>query len=167
MLTLIVAGVPADQPKDGKAGPKSADETLYQTLREVINRGADLYNGGDPAACYRLFEGALMAIKPTLDRHPELQQAIGKGLASADKDPVMWRRAFTLRSVLDKVRAEVNPNRSKEKDKEKAKDKDKDKLPLPTIDTKKEEKKVEKKEDKKDDKKDEKKDDNKDDKKDD
>lgn len=103
---LTVAAPPA-------APPKPADDTLFVTLKVVINRGADLYNGGDPSACYRLYEGSLMTIKPTLDRYPELQKAIARGLGAAEKDPVMWRRAFTLREVLDKVRAELNPARPK------------------------------------------------------
>jgi hypothetical protein len=93
--------------------PRPAEDTLFVTLKEVINRGADLYNGGDPSACYRLYEGSLMTIKPALDSYPELQKAITRGLRAAEKDPVMWRRAFTLREVLDKVRAEVNPARQK------------------------------------------------------
>src|SRR5262245_53684006 len=81
----------------GADPPKPADEKLSVALKEVINRGADLYNAGDPAACYRLFEGSLMTIKPTLDRHPDLQKAIEKALAGAEKEPLMWQRAFALR----------------------------------------------------------------------
>src|SRR5262245_21840549 len=107
---------------------KKADEVLHTTLRHVINRGADLYNNFEHGACYRLFQGSLMTVKPSLERYPELQKSIAKGLASAEKDPVMWRRAMTLRKVLDDVRKEINPN------------KDKDKLPPPKVDEKKDEK---------------------------
>jgi hypothetical protein len=134
LVLFAFAGPLAAQATDPKPESKSEDEKLYNTLRDVINKGADLYNGGEPAACYRLFEGALMTIKPTLDRYPDLQKEIAKGLAGAEKDPVMWRRAFTLRSVMDKVRAEVNPKK-----------KAKDKLPDPKTDDKKDEKKEEKK----------------------
>src|SRR5213593_4712224 len=89
----LLAAAPAPQQKNGKA----SDATLFGTLRDVINRGADLYNGGDPAACYRLFEGSLMSIRPLLEHRPELQKSIARGLASAERDPLTWRRAFTLR----------------------------------------------------------------------
>jgi hypothetical protein len=161
LALALLAAAPAQEPKEARpAEARPQDTTLFNALRDVINRGADLYNGGDPAACYRLFEGSLMSVRPLLDHRPEVQKAITRGLASAERDPFTWRRAFTLRSVLDKVRAELNPNR---------KEVDKDKLarPKPEVPKKEEKKDEEKKdedkkaEDKKVDK--EKKDDNKDD----
>lgn len=118
LALVLVAAAPAPENRNGKPGDtKSVDATLYQTLKEVINRGAELYNAGEPGACYRLFEGSLMSVRPLLDHRPEVQKMIVRGLASAERDPLTWRRAFTLRSVLDKVRAELNPNRQKDADK--------------------------------------------------
>ena len=38
---------------------------LADSLREVINTGADLFNKyGDYAGCYRLYQGGLLSIKP-------------------------------------------------------------------------------------------------------
>ncbi|MFO0843399.1 MAG: hypothetical protein U0797_13530 [Gemmataceae bacterium] len=117
-LTLLAAAAAADQ-------PKPRDVALYETLKDVINRGADLYNAGEPAACYYLYQGSLMTIKPALAGRPELEKAVAKALAGAEKDPVMWRRSFTLRDALDKVRSEVNPSK-KDRDKAKATEGDKD-----------------------------------------
>lgn len=83
------------------------DALLYKTLKEVINRGAALYNKGDAAGCYRVFEGSLTTVKPLLDHRPELQKTIDKALTAAQQDPLTWRRAFTLRDALDKVRAGI------------------------------------------------------------
>ena len=133
LLVLAIAGQTAfaDQPRqDEKIDRKTTDAALYNTLREVINKGADLYNNGDMTGCYRLFEGALMTAKPMLDHRPELQKTIVKALAAADRDAVTYRRAFALRAALDKVRADLNPN-----------PKTKDKLPPPKVEEKKEDKK--------------------------
>src|SRR5262245_39489144 len=70
----------ADKGKGGALQRKDFDATVYKTLRDVINRGADLYNAGDTAGCYRLYEGALLALRPLLDHRPELQKSIAQGL---------------------------------------------------------------------------------------
>ena len=130
LLALAILGPTlfADQPKaDEKIDRKAIDTALYNTLREVINKGADMYNNGDMTGCYRLFEGALLTAKPMLAHRPELQKGIAKALASADRDPVTFRRAFALRAALDKTRAELNPNPKKDP-----------KLPPPLVEEKKE-----------------------------
>jgi hypothetical protein len=156
LLALILTTASgADQEKDKPASePKSIDTTLYHTLRDVINRGVKLYNGGEVGACYRLFEGSLRTIKPLLDHKPDLQKMITTSLEGAEQDPVMWRRAFTLRNALDKVRKELDPN------------KEKDKLPMPKTDEKKDDKKDDLKDKEKEKEKEKEKDKDKDDKKD-
>src|SRR5262249_49527450 len=101
--SLAEVAAPPSQAKD-------LDAALYRTLRDVINRGVDLYRRDDHAACYRLYEGSLMTMKPLLEQRPGLQKEIDRRLEGARRDPLMWRRAFTLRSALDKVREELNPN---------------------------------------------------------
>jgi hypothetical protein len=142
----------ADTPADNR---KADDKALFGSLREVINRGVDLYNAGDTTACYRLYEGSLMTIRPLLEHKPDLQKTIAQSLAAAERDPVAWRRAFTLRNALDKVRAglktkkrlEVNGPAPKEDNKKapakdsqtKPIDKDAEKLPLPRVEEEKQE----------------------------
>jgi hypothetical protein len=136
-LLALTAAAPAADPPEKMPVPeegKALDAKVFSTLRDVINRGADLYNSGEMAACYRLYEGSLMTLRPLIDHRPELQKAISAGIASAERDPLVWRRAFTLRNVIDKVRAEVNPKKVV-----------KNKLPVPTPEDKKpQEKPVEK-----------------------
>jgi hypothetical protein len=102
-----------DKDKDSEdadvLSPRAIDKMVLDTLRDVINRGADLYNGGEWTGCYRLYEGALRTVKPFLKHRPNLQKAIDEGLVNAQNDPVSWRRAFVLRAVLDKIRKEVRP----------------------------------------------------------
>jgi hemoglobin len=91
-----------------KIDRKDFDATLFKTLRLVINQGADLYNSGDWAGCYRLYEGALLAYRPLLNHHPESQKTIETALVEAARSPVVGDRAFVLRKAIDKVRADLD-----------------------------------------------------------
>lgn len=114
LAVALNAGRADDDKKDDKKPPpverKEIDATAYKTLREVINRGAEVYNAGDVNGCWRLYEGALLMLKPMLDHRPELQKAIDDGVAGAAQTPFMDRRAWVLRGVIDRIRKETGPN---------------------------------------------------------
>lgn len=104
---VLVAGLHA-QDRERPGAAKGDDAALAEGLRNVINHGADLYNlNRDALGCYRVYQGALLAVRPLLAQHPELQKTIDEGLASADRLPVAAERAFALRKVLDDVRLRV------------------------------------------------------------
>jgi hemoglobin len=110
LLALSGAGVALAQEKKGDFPDRAeVDRQLYASLRDVINQGADLYNGGDPAACYYMFRGGLLAARGALGHRPELQRAIQDGLVKAGQQPRFVQRAQVLRRVLDQVRDAVNP----------------------------------------------------------
>jgi hemoglobin len=121
VLALGLAAMAWADDKEKAAGPpdrKALDQGVYRALTDAINKGADLYNGtsdspNDPAACYRLWQGALMALKPLLDHQPDWQKAIDAGLAEAEGTPQMKARAWVLRKVMDKIREEINPKSKK------------------------------------------------------
>lgn len=95
------------------------DEAVYESLRDIINQGAPLYNQGDWNGCYRLWEGSLLSIRPLLDHRPGLQSNIDNAIAAARQDPLLWRRAFVLRPALDKIRDDIDadyPHHKKGKD---------------------------------------------------
>lgn len=100
-----VLGAAQDRPAGGDR--KDIDDQLYTTLRDVINRGRDFYNAGNPAACYYMFQGALQVTVPMLQHRPELQKTVRDGLADAEANPDIRQRAWMLRTVMDKIRAEV------------------------------------------------------------
>jgi hemoglobin len=106
-----------DKKADAPASdPKAVEQALYKALADVINEGADLYNpppagAGDQAGCYRLYEGALMALKPTVAHRPEWQKAIDDGLSEARKSLSVGERAFALRKVIDRIRNDINPKK--------------------------------------------------------
>ena len=87
----------------GKADPAS-DKMLADTLKEVHNKGADLYNGGDANGCYRMFEGALTTARPFLAHRADLQKAIDAAIAKAEGMSNITQRAFVLHEAIESVR---------------------------------------------------------------
>lgn len=104
LLTFTLAAIGADAPAPDR---KEADQLLQLALRDVINRGRDHYNNGNPSACYFMWQGALQIAALQLDGRPELQKAVKNGLVEAEANPDMRQRAWLLRNVLDKVRTEL------------------------------------------------------------
>jgi hemoglobin len=109
-LVVATAG-PARAEDPAPADNKAVDKIVFDTLREVINKGADLYNppSSDHAGCWRFYEGALMSVKPFLSHRPALQAAISKGLTEAYNESSIAARAFVLRKVIDDIRAAIKP----------------------------------------------------------
>ena len=104
---LIAASLAMPARADEASAGKAVDGKINRTLRDLINRGRDFYNAGDPAACYYLYEGALLTVRPLLDHRPDVQKAIDRGLADAARNADMRRRVLALRYVLDNVRSKV------------------------------------------------------------
>lgn len=107
-VLLAAAGglvLAADQPA---ADTKALDKAIVASLRDAHDRGADLYNmAKDYAGAYRLYEGALVTVRPLLAHRPEVQKAITAGLANAARDPDPARKAFLLHETIEKVRADL------------------------------------------------------------
>jgi truncated hemoglobin YjbI len=116
VLALAAGGLRADDAAQPAGGApldrKALDKNIYESLRDVINQGALIYNPptSDWNGCHRLYEGALMATRSLLGHRAELQKAIDAGLTKARQNPELRQRAFDLRAVIDRIRDEVNPN---------------------------------------------------------
>ena len=102
----------------GSVSTKSVDQNLHVVLRDVINQGADIFNQGDQAGCYRLFQGALMTARSQLAHHPDVQKLIDEGLTRTEQGST-GKRAWVLRKLLDDVRDKINPNPKKSGEKTK------------------------------------------------
>jgi len=141
LLLLFTAGFAfADDPKLPET--KVFDKMVIDSLREVHNKGADLYNEAkDFPGAYRLYQGALMAVRPLLGHRLEVQKIIDTGLAAAEKAPDLpdgkgpdfARKAFLLHETIENVRkhlkiaiGEKKPD--DKKDDKKPDDKKKDEL---------------------------------------
>jgi hypothetical protein len=84
---------------------KHAFQALRDALKDVANAGAELFNkDGDHAGCYRVYQGALVAIKPLLP--PGVQAEVTTALVEAEKLPRFSDRAFALRKAIDGIRAQ-------------------------------------------------------------
>jgi outer membrane biosynthesis protein TonB len=95
---------------DGPKLPEVAafDKLVVDALREVHNRGADLYNTSrDFEGAYRMYQGGLLAVKPLLAHRPAAQKLIDEGVEAADKEPTPARRAFKLHETIEAVRKSI------------------------------------------------------------
>jgi uncharacterized protein YkwD len=102
LLLVLGGGVSREQ--------QALDLRMDKALGQAVRRGAAIYNTDkDPAGCARLFEGALLAVRPLLDHRPALQKEIDRGLGKAERQATWEDRAFALRAVIDKVRDELDP----------------------------------------------------------
>ena len=88
--------------QEAKDDNKAMDAVLAKSVFETIKLGFPLYNAGDQAGCYRVYEGALTALVPTLGYRPDLQKEIKQGLNSLAAMRTPGDRAFALRKLLDK-----------------------------------------------------------------
>lgn len=103
---------------------KAFDKLVIDSLRDVHNKGADLYNTSkDFVGAYRLYQGALQAVRPLLAHRPDAQKLIDTGLSTADKEPDAARKAFVLHETIEGVRkhlktaiGERKPDESKKPD---------------------------------------------------
>jgi len=103
---LALAAIALDS--NGQDKRPAQRQPLYLLSKDVISKGVKIFNeNGDHAGCYRLYEGALLSVRPYLDK--KLQEEVDGGLAAAAKMPSFSDRAFELRRVLDLVRASSQP----------------------------------------------------------
>ncbi len=86
------------------------DKQIFGALKDIINTGADLYNkDGDAPGCYRLYQGALIALRPLLGHHPDLQSSIDAALAESERMTSVRKRAHALNSLLFDIRDKLKP----------------------------------------------------------
>jgi hypothetical protein len=94
----------ADEPKLPDA--KAFDKLVVDTLRDVHNKGADLYNTKKEfEGTYRMYQGALLAVKPLLGHRPAAQKIIDDGFAAAEKEANVAQKAFKMHEAIEAVRA--------------------------------------------------------------
>jgi hypothetical protein len=103
LATLIAGPLLAQEPKLPDVA--AFDKLVVDALRDVHNRGADLYNTKkEYDAAYRMYQGGLVAVKPLLGHRPAAQKLIDDGLAAAEKESVVAIRAFKLHEAIEDVR---------------------------------------------------------------
>lgn len=93
--------------------PSALDRQISEALREVHDEGGELYNAGDRAGGYRMYQGGLLFAKSLLGHRPELQRTISNGMKAADAKPTVDRRAFMLHELIEQVRNELKKSPGK------------------------------------------------------
>jgi hypothetical protein len=83
------------------------DRQIIDLLADVHERGRVLYNAGDFAGCYRLFEGSLVTVRPLLPQ--DMQQMIAVGIPDAERQSSMARRAMLLHELVEALRVKLRP----------------------------------------------------------
>ncbi len=89
------------------------DARIVRALGEAIDIGAPVFNAGDPSGCYRLYQGALLAVTPLLDDRPELRSSVQQKVNRAQAARSVADRAFILREALDEIRMVLAKDQSK------------------------------------------------------
>jgi hypothetical protein len=83
------------------------DARALAILKELHNHGAGLYNTGDPAGAWRLYEATLRCCRPFLPHRPAVQRRIADGLAEVDRTDGVRVKAFRLHELIDEVRTDL------------------------------------------------------------
>lgn len=125
LVMFATAIANAAEPAAGGSTPSAKtdpDRLVIDALKEVHNKGADLYNNGDSAGCFRLYQGALLAVRPFLAHRPIIQKVIDDGLTDVAKTEGVKIQAFRLHEVIEDVRGKLKDEiKRKNKDKEEPK----------------------------------------------
>jgi hemoglobin len=103
ILTLATSSLAVDE----SPSPGELDSRIDKAIYRTISIGAPLYNRGDAAGCYRLYQGALIVIEPMLGHRAELRREVARGLNEVELVPSYAQRATDLRKVLDRVLAVI------------------------------------------------------------
>ncbi len=112
LALVLTATATAQEPK--LPDVRAFDKLVSDALRDVHDKGATIYNdANDFAGAFRLYEGALAAVRPLLAHRPAAQKLIDTGFAAADKvpdaegKPNFARKAFLLHETIEAVRKEL------------------------------------------------------------
>ena len=100
-LALASSGLAADGALS--LAPSELDSRIGQAVFRTISIGFSIYNQGDQAGCFRLYQGTLIVVEPMLGHRPELQREVAKALKDVELVPSISQKAFDLRKILDRV----------------------------------------------------------------
>jgi hypothetical protein len=103
----LAAGLRAADPPAASVSHAALDQLAVEVLKDLHNRGADLYNSADAAGALRLYEGTLRAVGPFLAHRPKVQAVIADGLAEAVKLDGAKAQAYRLHEVMELARGEL------------------------------------------------------------
>lgn len=103
LAVLMVLAVTAGAAGAADPAHDEMDKQAKKVAFDVVALGADLFNAGNPEGCYRLYQGALMALQPMVAHRADLAKTIQDRIARANALRNPPDRAFALREALDAV----------------------------------------------------------------
>jgi hemoglobin len=107
VLVILVTGISAPAIRaDNSPSQADVDKLTRNGALDVVKYGTDIFNAGDHAGCYRLYEGALWSLKPLLGHRPDVVRTIDAQMAKARSEQSVSDKAFALRTALDAIIAE-------------------------------------------------------------
>ena len=108
LLGMFAMTAPVAPARAQPPAPAEWDKLVVDALKQAHNKGADLYNTGDAAGGFRLYQGALLTARPLLAHRPAAQKIIDDGFAEVAKSAGMVKlQAFRLHEVIEHVRGEL------------------------------------------------------------
>src|SRR5262245_50101689 len=106
LLTLtLFSGLAAMAAADDPV-PES-HKRVAEALLEIHETGRRIYNDGDYTGGYRVYQGGLMVVRRMLVDRPDLQKQIADGMAAAERQTAVDRRAYRLHELIETVRIEL------------------------------------------------------------
>src|SRR5262245_28166003 len=106
VVLVLAATIAAQEPK--LPDVKTFDKIVVDALRDVHNKGADLFNmKKEFEGAYRLYHGALLAVRPLIGHRPDAQKLIDDGLTAAEKETNVAQKAFRLHEAIEAVRSNL------------------------------------------------------------
>ena len=112
-LLLLLPAVADAQPPAKPPTLADLNKAAVDILRDMHDRGRELYNSGDAAGTLRVYQTALGTVKPFVAHHPAIQKVIDDGLAEAAKADGDKAKAFKLHEVIEQVRADLRTETKK------------------------------------------------------
>ena len=98
-------GADAQQPK--AVSESELDRIASDVLKEMHNKGAELYNANDSAGCLKVYSTALQSVRPFLKHRAAIQKTIDAGLLEVEKLDGAKARSFRLHEIIERVRADL------------------------------------------------------------
>ena len=112
-LVLTLASASAQQPGAKPVAEGDLDRIAVEVLKEMHNKGAELYNAGEPSGCLKIYGTALLTVKPFLKHRPSIQKSIDAGIAEVEKADGLKLQAFKMHELIEKIRADLLPGTEK------------------------------------------------------
>ena len=105
---LLLSAVTVCRADDKPLDRLELDRRIVKTVYDTALQGTALFNDGKPDDCYRLYQGALLAIQPLLDHRQNLMRLVRDKMdKAASMKPA--EGAFVLRDALDAIQNEIAP----------------------------------------------------------